>query len=169
MNLAVAGALLAFGASAPPEPPKQPWLVASVQLTPFTAFPDFLGVGATLHAIPYVDVEAGFGGVPYGWAYWARLGPRYQFLDARDDRQLGWTARISARFGWKQTKTSWSPDSLGFSFAGCLDVVRFVAPRLGLGFHLAGGGLFDPRGDPPGAAPRRRVTPELRLAFTVAF
>ncbi len=167
MTLAVWAALLVVGAT--PEPPKQPWLVASVQLTPLTGFPDFLSVGATLHAIPHVDVEVGFGGVPFGWAYWARLGPRYQFLDARDERQLGWTGRISARVGWKQSQTSWSPDTLGVSFAGCLDVVRFVAPRLGLGVHLAGGGVVDPREDPPDVTPRRRVTPELRLAFSVAF
>lgn len=164
MMSALAALLLASSTSN-----ERPRLIGSVALVPFTSLFEGPGATATVHLIPFVDVEAGLFGPPAGVSWFARAGPRYLLVDTRDAEQRGFTLRVGARFGFKRLRTLLAPDTDGFNFAGCLDFTHFFHRHFGLGLHLAGGGTVELRRDVPGQTPYRRSVPELRAALALSF
>lgn len=153
--LAVIAALVLTEAS----PPERPLLVGSVRVSTFTGIPDVLGASATLHVIPFVDLEGGGATFVFASAWYVRAGPRWLFEDWRDEHHRGLTLRLSALFGYKVIALP--NERFGnFHFVGALELTQWLAPHLGLTFQLSGGGTV--RAWP-------RFFPELRLGWGVAF
>ncbi|MFZ5439018.1 MAG: hypothetical protein ACOZQL_03365 [Myxococcota bacterium] len=159
-SLAVAVLLLGATARAADEPPR-PLLLASVHLSPFTAFPELLGASVTVHAIPWVDVAGGVsGGVGGRFGWWVRGGPRLMVADLRDEQHRGLTWRLALHAGYRAFRDA-RADAAGFSGLFATDFAHFFAPHFAFAVQLALGGLYD--------APNKRVLPELRLGLGVAF
>lgn len=140
--------------------PERPHLLGSVHLYPMTSFPDLLGGQITVHAIPFVDVQAGLSAFPGRFGWWARGGLRLMIADFRDDKDVGLTWRISALAGYRAFRDS-KADAAGFSALLSTDVTHFFGPHLGLSFQGACGGMYD--------AANKRVLPELRLGIGLTF
>ncbi|MCC6336252.1 MAG: hypothetical protein IT380_19970 [Myxococcales bacterium] len=155
--------------SAPPPPPSpspsvepapRPRLIGSVYLSPMTAVPDRLSAWATLHLIPWVDVQGGVAFYPGTFGWWVRGGPRVLVDDWRDELHRGATLRLALLAGFRALRDE-RVDGAGFSGVAAADVTYFFSPHLGLAFHLAGGGSWDGNG--------KRVVPELRLGVGLSF
>lgn len=147
--------LLALGAS----PTERPRLIGSVRVSTFTGLPDVLGVSASLHLIPYVDLEGGAAAFVLAQSWYARGGPRFMFEDWRDAQHRGATLRLSALFGFKSVALK-DERFQGFHFVGAVELTHWFAPHLGLTFQLTGGGTV--RAWPV-------FFPELRLGWGLAF
>lgn len=157
LSLALAAVL---AANEPAPVVERPWLFGSVQVSPFTSFPEGLAAQVTVHAIPWVDLQAGLGGFVDRFAWWVRGGVRYLFNDWRDEHQRGLTWRWSLLAGYRSTR---DPRATAAGFTGCVasDFDYFFFEHLGLNFQLALGGTWDD--------PNKRVLPELRLGVGVSF
>jgi len=136
----------------------QPRLLVSARVS--TGFPDLLGASVTVHAIPYVDVEAGGALLSLSWL--VRAGPRYMLVDAREGTDVGLSVRVAALFGYKRVDRA-SDVTRGFHFAGTVDLTWWLASHFGLTLQFAGGGTFDP------TRSNRRVLPDLRVSFGVSL
>ena len=139
---------------------ERPRLLGSVHVFPMTSFPDLLGAGLTVHAIPWVDVTAGLSAFPGRFGWWVRGGPRILVGDFRDERHHGLTWRVSALAGYRAFRDV-KADAAGFSAVLSTDVTHFVSPHLGLSVQAACGGLYDATG--------KRVLPELRVGVGLTF
>lgn len=160
MRRAVPLAVLLGALAAHADDVERPWLFGSVALSPYTAFPDLLSASVTVHAIPWVDVQAGaaLSATTSGW--WVRGGPRYLVNDWRDEQQRGLTMRISLLAGYRAFRDA-RVDARGFCGALTLSLTYWLFPHLGVDLLVLAGGTYD--------APARRVVPELRLGLGVAF
>lgn len=138
----------------------RPHLIGSVYLYPMTSFPDVLGAGITVHAIPWVDVQAGLSAFPGRFGWWARGGLRFLIADFRDETHHGLTWSVSALAGYRAFRDA-KADAAGFSALLSTDVTHFLSPHLGISFQAACGGLYDEAG--------KRVLPELRLGVGLTF
>lgn len=138
---------------------ERPRLVATVRVSTFTGWPDLLGASATVHLIPYVDLEAGGSALFVTRSWYARGGLRWLFEDWRDEHDKGLTLRLSALAGFKRVEL---PDAAfqGFHVAGALEFTWWLARHFGLSLQLSGGGTV--RAWP-------NFFPELRLAFGTSF
>ncbi|MEW5743235.1 MAG: hypothetical protein AB1938_30280 [Myxococcota bacterium] len=125
-----------------------------------TAVPERLSAWATLHVIPWVDVQGGVSFYPGTFGWWVRGGPRVTLDDWRDEAHRGVTLRLALLAGYRVVQDA-RVNGGGFSGVLAADVTYFFAPRLGLAFHLAGGGSWDGNG--------KRVVPELRLGVGLSF
>lgn len=152
MTAALAALVLAAAEPAP----DRPYLVATAQVTPLIGLPDLLSGFVTLHAIPYVDLQAGLSFFPGTIGWWARGGPRAVFHDWRDETQRGLTWRIALLGGWR-TFRDVKGDARGVSFALANEFTYFLAAHFGLTLSVTGGGLYDVAG--------QRFLPELRLGL----
>lgn len=151
-------ALLSVLLAAAPQTNERPLLIASVRVTPFTGWPDLAGVSATIHLIPYFDVEGG-GAFGLTQTWFVRGGPRFLFEDWRDEQHKGFTLRMSALGGYKAVALR-DVRFGGFHFAGALELTGWLAAHVGLTMQLSGGGTV--RSWPS-------FFPELKLAFGAAF
>ncbi|MBL8919998.1 MAG: hypothetical protein JNJ54_14125 [Myxococcaceae bacterium] len=140
-------------------PAERPHLVASVRVSTFTGLPDVLGASATLHVIPWVDLEGGASAFVFSRGWYARGGPRWLFEDWRDEANRGLTLRLSALAGVKSV-TLRDSSFLGFHFAAAVELTYWLASHLGLTLQLSGGGTV--RAWPA-------FFPELRLAWGAGF
>lgn len=148
-------------AQATAQEPERPWLIASVHVSPMTAFPDGLAGQVTVHAIPWVDLQAGLSTFPgQRVAWWARGGVRYLVADGRDEDQRGVTWTMAVLAGVRAVRDS-RVDALGFSGAVASDVRWFLAPHFALSLQVLLAGMYDGAG--------QRVLPEARLGLGVAF
>jgi hypothetical protein len=138
---------------------ERPRLVATARVSAFSGWPDLLGASATVHLIPYVDVEAGGAAVFLTRGWYVRAGPRWLFEDWRDERHRGLTLRLSALGGFKRVEL---PDAAfeGLHVAGAAEFTWWLASHLGLSLQLSGGGTV--RAWPA-------FFPELRLALGASF
>lgn len=134
-------------------------LIASVRVSAFTGLPDVLGASATLHLIPYVDIEAGGSALVFSQGWYVRGGPRWLFEDWRDEHHRGATLRLSVLAGFKSLRLRDSAFA-GFHAALAAEFTWWLASHLGLSFQLSGGGTV--RSWPA-------FFPELRLGIGVAF
>lgn len=139
---------------------ERPRLLASAQVSPMTALPDFLAAFVTVHAIPYVDLQGGASFFPGTFGWWVRAGPRVVLDDWRDEAQRGLTWRVALLGGYRAFRDT-KGDARGVSFVLANDFTYFFAPHLGLTVSLSGGGLYD--------VPGQRFLPELRLGLGVSL
>lgn len=140
-------------------PEERPRLVASVRVSTFTGLPDVLGVSASFHLIPYVDLEGGGSAFVFAQSWYARGGPRWLFEDWRDESNRGLTLRLSALAGVKSIALK-DARFLGFHFVGAAELTYWLGSHVGFTLQLTGGGTV--RAWPS-------FFPELRLAWGVAF
>lgn len=85
--------------SAPP-----PRLIGSVYVSPMTAVPERLSAWATLHVIPFVDVQGGVSFYPGTFGWWVRGGPRVLVDDWRDTSSHGVTLRLALLAGYRAVR-----------------------------------------------------------------
>ncbi len=156
MKGAVVAAVLASSALAG----DRPHLVATAQVSPMTALPDFLSAFATVHAIPYVDLQGGVSFFPSTFGWWVRGGPRVVFNDWRDEAHRGLTWRVALLGGYRAFRDA-KADARGVSFVLANDFTWFFLPHLGVTVSVTGGGLYDLEG--------ARFLPELRLGLGVTL
>jgi hypothetical protein len=147
-------------AEAPGPGAGRPHLVASVHLSPLSSFPELLGAQLTVHAIPFVEVQAGLGGFVERFAWWVRGGLRYLFNDWRDEQHRGLTWRLALLAGYRSARDP-RVAAAGFSGLAATDFDWFFADHLALSVQLALGGMYDAAG--------KRVLPELRLGVGASF
>lgn len=140
-------------------PADRPLLIASVRVSTFTGWPDVLGASATVHLIPWVEVEGGASAFVFSRGWYARGGPRWLFEDWRDEQHRGLTLRLSALAGVKSV-TLKDSSFLGFHFAAAVELTWWLASHVGLTLQLTGGGTV--RAWPA-------FFPELRLAWGAGF
>lgn len=138
---------------------ERPRLVATVRVSTFTGWPDLLGASATVHLIPYVDIEGGGSALFLTRGWYVRAGPRWLFEDWRDEHHRGLTLRPSALAGFKRVELR-DAAFQGFHFAGALDFTWWLGRYVGLSLQLSGGGTV--RAWPA-------FFPELKLAYGVSF
>lgn len=160
MRALAASAVLLYALAASADEPERPWLFGTVAISPYTSFPDLLSATVTVHAIPWVDVQAGGARSATTSGWWVRGGPRYLVNDWRDEQQRGLTMRIALLAGYRAIKDV-RVDAKGFCAALTLDLAYFFLPHLGVSVQVGTGGTYD--------APAKRVVPELRLAVGAVF
>lgn len=143
------------------EPPR---LALTLRISPVLAFPDVLSASLTVHAIPYVDIEAGVGfGIFVATAY-ARTGPRLLIKDWRDESYQGWTMRASVLAGYK-VLALWETSTVhALNAIGALDWTYWTGRHLGFSLQLAGGAVV-----PVNLSAGLGVMPDLRLAIGLTF
>jgi hypothetical protein len=157
----VFAALLAMAlCAAPAEEHQRPMLIASLYVSPMTAVPDRLSAFATVHAIPWVDLQGGVSFYPGTFGWWARGGPRITIDDWRDETDRGVTLRLALLAGYRALQDERVTGG-GFSGVLAADITYFFSRHVGLAFHIAGGGSWDGNG--------KRVVPEFRLGIGVTF
>jgi len=156
----VTSVLLAMALAAAPGAHERPWLFGSVYLSPMTAMPERLSAFATVHAIPWVDLQGGVSFFPGTFGWWVRGGPRVTVEDWRDDDDRGVTLRLALLAGYRALDDERTHGG-GFSGVAAADITYFFSRFVGLAFHLAGGGSWD------GTA--KRVVPEFRLGIGVTL
>jgi hypothetical protein len=118
---------------------ERPRLVATVRVSTFTGWPDLLSASATVHLIPYVDVEGGGSALFLTRGWYVRAGPRWLFEDWRDENDRGLTLRLSALAGFKRVELT-NEAFQGFHVAFALEFTWWLARHFGLSVQLAGGG-----------------------------
>ncbi len=158
--------LLTFSTAQTPEleqeAPTPPHLIATLLISPASAFPDFLNASVTVHAIPYVDIETGAGLSLTNFTFYGRAGPRLLIRDWRDHARRGVTLRTSALVGFKQFFNFSGAAPLAFNTVATADATYWVASHFGLSTQIAAGAIVVPERTP-------RVLPDLRLAFGLSF
>lgn len=143
----------------------RPHLIATLRVSPVTAFPDGLGLSLVIHAIPYIDIEAGVG-VGVGWleaAAYIRGGPRLLVKDWRDEAQHGWTMRASV-LGGPRHGITFVQNTLHANVAAAADWTYWVDPHFGFSVQLLGGILI-----PVESHQGMDYRPDVRLAVGLSF
>lgn len=142
---------------------ERPHLFGTVRITPMTAYPDVASGSVTVHAIPYVDLEAGAGFGPSISTLYVRGGPRFVVKDFRKADQHGWTMRFALLAGYKSIST-WSPEAFtGLNTVAAADWTYWFGPHTGLTMGVTGGATV--RFNNP-AAP---VQPDFRWSIGLSF
>lgn len=145
------------------EPPSRPHLIATVRISPLTAYPDVLSASATLHAIPHFDLEVGTSyAVLFGTVY-VRGGPRFLIKDWRDLDHRGWTLRLAGLGGYKGFLGGFMGYNVGHSvnLVGTVDATRWFSPHFGVSLQAAAGAVI--------SWPTAQAVPDVRLSVGLSF